>query len=82
MNASELLNKAGIPYTGMLPSEISGLALQAEDVRPGYAFLALKGGQHDGADFIPAAEQNGAALVLAERPVSATIPVVVVPALR
>lgn len=82
MNASELLNKAGIPYTGMLPSEISGLALRAEDVRPGYAFLALKGGQHDGADFIPAAEQNGAALVLAERPVSATIPVVVVPALR
>jgi UDP-N-acetylmuramoyl-L-alanyl-D-glutamate--2,6-diaminopimelate ligase len=45
--------------------EISGLAADSREVRPGYLFAALPGAARDGRDFIPDAERAGAAAILA-----------------
>jgi len=60
---SELL--AGDPVvTG--EAQILGLTADSRDVRPGYLFAALRGGQADGADFVGDALARGAAAVLAD----------------
>ncbi|MBR6411769.1 MAG: UDP-N-acetylmuramoyl-L-alanyl-D-glutamate--2,6-diaminopimelate ligase [Alphaproteobacteria bacterium] len=81
MNTAELLKLSGIEVVGTLP-EVTGIALKADEVKKGFIFVALKGTQKDGADFVPEAVQNGAALVLAEHGVEANVPVIVVPELR
>lgn len=82
MNTIELLKHIGIEAAGIELPEITGMALKAAEVKPGYLFVALKGVQKDGADFIPEAIRNGAVMVLAERQVSADVPVLAVPDLR
>lgn len=46
--------------------EITGLALDSRDVKPGYLFFACKGTHLDGRDFIDNAIKNGASAILAE----------------
>ena len=46
--------------------EITGLALDSREVKPGDLFVALAGTQQHGAEFIPAAEKAGAAAILYE----------------
>lgn len=46
--------------------EITGIALDSREVKPGYLFFAYKGTQQDGREFIPDAIKNGAVAVLAE----------------
>lgn len=82
MNTQELLNQAGIETSLTSLPEITGLSLRADTVQKGDIFIALKGQQQDGADFIPTAVQNGASLILCEREVPCTIPLIVVPDLR
>ena len=81
MNTKELLKLSGIETSDDLP-EVKGVALKANEVKEAFIFAALKGAQKDGADFVPEAVKNGAALVLAEHEVDAPIPVLVVPGLR
>jgi UDP-N-acetylmuramoyl-L-alanyl-D-glutamate--2,6-diaminopimelate ligase len=47
---------------------INGIALDSRQVKPGYLFIALTGGNVDGHHFIPAAIQNGAAAVIGSEP--------------
>ena len=82
MNTLELLKNAQIETTLTTLPDVTGIALRADDVKPGFIFAALKGIQKDGADFIPQAITNGAVLILAEHPVSSDIPVIVVSELR
>ena len=83
MNTQELLKQADIETTGEDLPEITGLAIRADAVKTGFVFAALKGAQKDGADFIPTAVQNVAALILAEHTVeNVAVPVLVVPNLR
>ena len=81
MNTEELLKSSGIEVNGALPP-VCGLALKADEVKDGFIFVALKGAKKDGANFVPEAVKNGAALVLAEREIDASVPVVIVPNLR
>lgn len=45
--------------------EIAGLTADSREVRPGWLFAALRGAKADGARFIPAAIDKGAAAILA-----------------
>jgi len=60
---------------------VSGVTHDSRKVEPGFAFVAVPGFKRDGGEFVPAALEKGAALVVAEREVSGA-PTVVVPDAR
>ena len=64
--------------------EISGVAYDSRQVKPGTVFFALRGVNADGARFAPQAIANGAAAVVAETPAPAgvTVPWLRVPNAR
>ena len=49
---------------------IEGIAIDSRAVKPGYLFVAMKGGSFDGHDFIAKAIENGAVAVVGEKNVS------------
>jgi UDP-N-acetylmuramoyl-L-alanyl-D-glutamate--2,6-diaminopimelate ligase len=51
--------------------EVTGLAYSSKAVRPGFVFAALRGGLHDGLEFVAEARRAGAAAVLSDRPLPA-----------
>ena len=70
MKLSELLKNADIvKISGSVDLEITGVHHDSRSVEPGGLFFALRGVNADGCDFIPAAIANGAAAIVAERPV-------------
>ncbi len=50
--------------------EIIGIAIDSRAVKPGYLFVAMKGGNVDGHEFIQKAMDNGAAAVAGDRDIS------------
>ena len=48
-------------------NDICGLAYDSRQVKPGYAFAAIRGEQADGHDFIPDAIKNGASVIICEQ---------------
>lgn len=46
--------------------EISGIAIDSREVKPGFLFVAMKGGSADGHDYIHKALENGAAAIVGE----------------
>lgn len=70
MTLKELL--AGVPVVrvhGDDGVEVTGLAYSSKAVEPGFLFAALRGGWHDGLDFVEEACRAGAAGILADRPI-------------
>ena len=49
---------------------ISGIAIDSRAVKPGYLFVAMKGGTVDGHDYIQKAIENGAAAVVGDKDLS------------
>ena len=47
--------------------EITGIAIDSRAVKPGYLFVAMKGGNVDGHDYIQKAIDNGAVAVMGDR---------------
>ncbi len=69
MTLKELL--AGVPVVRVHGDDglkVTGLAYSSKSVEPGFVFAALRGGLHDGLDFVEEARRAGAAAVLADRP--------------
>lgn len=67
-----LLKNLFINFPYSLPSnipavEVSGIAIDSRNVRPGYLFIAMKGGNFDGHEYIPMAVENGAAVIIGEK---------------
>lgn len=58
--------------------DITRIAIDSREVRKGDLFVAIKGENHDGADFIPMAIENGAAAVLAEGEKDIEVPQIIV----
>ncbi|MEQ1931592.1 MAG: UDP-N-acetylmuramoyl-L-alanyl-D-glutamate--2,6-diaminopimelate ligase [Parvularculaceae bacterium] len=56
--------------------DIKGLATDSREVREGFLFAALPGGKFDGGAFIPQAEKNGAAAVLAAPGAPTSLPTI------
>ncbi|MDE3245648.1 MAG: UDP-N-acetylmuramoyl-L-alanyl-D-glutamate--2,6-diaminopimelate ligase [Acidobacteriota bacterium] len=69
MRFDELVAGLDVAETaGPLNAEIAGLTSDSREVRPGWAFVALRGGKTDGASFIPQAIAKGAVAILSESP--------------
>lgn len=81
MKLSLLLENVPALYTGEPDTEISAIVSDSRKLRPGCAFVCIKGGKNDGHDFAEAAVAAGAAALIVERPVNvaSNIPVVTVP---
>jgi UDP-N-acetylmuramoyl-L-alanyl-D-glutamate--2,6-diaminopimelate ligase len=62
--------------------EISGLAYDSRQVRPGTLFFCVPGFTADGHDFAPVAVERGAAALVCERPLGLGVPEVVVDDVR
>jgi UDP-N-acetylmuramoyl-tripeptide--D-alanyl-D-alanine ligase len=59
--------------------EFLGVSIDTRTLLPGNLFIAIKGEQFDGHDFIAEAAKNGACAALVERQSDATIPQILVP---
>ncbi len=57
---------------------IENIAIDSRKVEKGDLFVAIKGENHDGADFISAAVENGAVAVIAEAKTDISVPQIVV----
>ncbi|MBO7257658.1 MAG: UDP-N-acetylmuramoyl-L-alanyl-D-glutamate--2,6-diaminopimelate ligase, partial [Alphaproteobacteria bacterium] len=77
MKLSELTAVANIAYQGD-DLEITNLSCHSGQIKRGGLFFAVRGGQIDGADFVPQAIQNGAVAIVAEHDIQTTVPVIVV----
>lgn len=59
----------------MPPVMITGISSDSRRVRPGFAFVAIKGESSDGFDYISSAISNGARVILSDRPTPEGLPV-------
>ena len=55
--------------------EISGIAYDSREIKPGYAFVCIKGFETDGHKFVGKAVENGAVLIVAEEETQCDVPV-------
>jgi UDP-N-acetylmuramoyl-L-alanyl-D-glutamate--2,6-diaminopimelate ligase len=63
---NELIRLLGAPL--ICPSvEISGVTHDSRNVKPGDIYIAVKGSQHDGHDFISTAVKSGAAAIIVDQ---------------
>ncbi|MBH8603088.1 UDP-N-acetylmuramoyl-L-alanyl-D-glutamate--2,6-diaminopimelate ligase [Thermoactinomyces sp. CICC 10522] len=60
-------------------TEITGIQIDSRQVKPGDLFIALQGFNVDGHRFVEQAVANGAAALMVEKPVTAPVPVIMVP---
>lgn len=67
-----------IARNGALPAEVTGIADDSRKVRAGDLFVAVRGWDHDGHDFLKAAEEKGAKLAIVEDANTTTLPSLVV----
>ena len=69
MNLDSLIDGIAKRISGP-DGEVVDLTSDSREVRPGWAFLALKGAASDGASFVPQALAQGACAVISETPVA------------
>ncbi|MFW8594743.1 UDP-N-acetylmuramoyl-L-alanyl-D-glutamate--2,6-diaminopimelate ligase [Cribrihabitans neustonicus] len=60
------LSQLGLTARGGADPQISGIAVDSHQVRPGFLFAALPGSRQHGAKYIPAALERGATAVLTD----------------
>ncbi|MDR0838225.1 MAG: Mur ligase domain-containing protein, partial [Oscillospiraceae bacterium] len=83
MKLSEILKNVNI--TGLFADadlEISALCYDSRRAVPGCLFIAMRGFESDGHDFVAAAVERGAACVLCERAPEVSIPYAISPDTR
>ena len=76
MRLDDVLSGASAAGTGEL--EVSDLAYDNRQVRPGTLFFCVPGFARDGHDFAPDAVQRGASALVVERPLGLNVPEVIV----
>ena len=68
--------------SSMCADEIAGISIDTRDIAPGELFVAIKGDQFDGHDFVVSAVENGAAAALVSKSwaqqASSELPLIVV----
>jgi MurE/MurF fusion protein len=71
------LHAEGPDLAGAGQRTVSGAVIDSRAVTPGRLFVAVRGANHDGASFWPAAEGNGAPALVAAAPVAGAATIVV-----
>ena len=67
----QLFTDFPLPCPSRIPDvELAGIAIDSRAVKPGYLFVAMKGGTADGHDYIQKAIDNGAVAVVGEKDLS------------
>ena len=61
MRLDEMLDRTDVD-----PMQIDGICVDSREITPGDLFIAIKGSQFDGHDFVDQAHQRGAVAVCAE----------------
>lgn len=83
MKLSELVDVLHVKtIESQIDVDVSGIETDSRRVKPGDVFIALRGFTVDGHDYIETALKRGAAALVVEKPVAASVPVVVVPDTR
>jgi UDP-N-acetylmuramoyl-L-alanyl-D-glutamate--2,6-diaminopimelate ligase len=72
MRDEDVQGASGLPAGA---AEVVHVTCDSREVKPGWAFVALKGERKDGADFVPAVLAAGAAAVLSDRQLELPAPV-------
>ncbi len=66
---SSLLKQVPFGYKGRIPGvKIRGIVSDHHKVKPGFAFVAIKGSSNDGMNFLDQVQQAGASVVISDRP--------------
>jgi len=63
----EIAAAMGAERAGLLPQVITGISIDSRTAKTGEAFFAIKGGIHDGHDFVIAALEQGAGFAVVAR---------------
>lgn len=79
MKLSDLIQPLEYAHHTGGDADITGITYDSRMVGPGVLFVAFKGGTFDAHAFIPDAIAKGAAAIVAEQQIEASVPVVVVP---
>lgn len=66
MSASKPLSDLGLAGQGAENPDVTGLAVDSREVRPGFLFAALPGSRVHGGEFVQYALRKGAVAVLTE----------------
>ena len=67
MQLKKLFVDLPFPHPGNIPDvEIKGISIDSRIVKPGYLFVAMKGGSVDGHNYIHKALENGAAAIVGD----------------
>jgi UDP-N-acetylmuramoyl-L-alanyl-D-glutamate--2,6-diaminopimelate ligase len=75
MKLRDLLNDVDVRFTkGDLDWIVSGVAYDSRSVGDGVVFVAIRGEQVDGNEFVEQAVRNGAAAVVSEAASGSTVP--------
>ncbi|MDQ3675049.1 MAG: UDP-N-acetylmuramoyl-L-alanyl-D-glutamate--2,6-diaminopimelate ligase [Gemmatimonadota bacterium] len=76
----EALSRRGLLETvnGSLPPEATGVSDDSRTVEPGGLFIAVRGWERDGHDFLPAAAERGAICAIVEDAARTALPALVV----
>ena len=62
----------------LILNRVSGITSHSREVKKNYLFFAVKGTRYDGHNFVKEAVQKGAYAVVVERPVEASVPIIIV----
>ncbi|MGZ8413070.1 MAG: UDP-N-acetylmuramoyl-L-alanyl-D-glutamate--2,6-diaminopimelate ligase [Gemmatirosa sp.] len=79
-DVSQALDRAGVldARRGALPPFVTGITDDSRAVTPGVLFVAVRGSQRDGHDFLADAAERGAAAAIVEDETRTTLPALVV----
>ncbi len=82
MKLKDILSNINLEIDVTANPKITGITCDSRQVEPGMIFVAVRGGQTDGADFITTAVEKGAAAIVTDRKTDVAVPVIVVPDTR
>jgi UDP-N-acetylmuramoyl-L-alanyl-D-glutamate--2,6-diaminopimelate ligase len=74
MRFQDWMKDQEVAVASPLDAEVRDVTCDSREAAPGWAFVALKGGAKDGADFVPVALAQGVCAILSDRDLDVPVP--------